>query len=401
MKRSSPRRAWRVVPMILVGSFAVMGQEPGPSAPALRRAAEGDRGRRPRPGYAPDAEAAAATATSSGRRSPSPASSPRPSRAEDSPEYYRVLEDNLFKLKARDFGPAAAAPGRRLDAQKGAEPEFTALRQRVRMDVEDLASLYRDPAWQRNFHRWLQEVNAAQQPLRIIGGEQAAAGELPDCVAVGSDTGFCCSGTLIGRDLVVTAAHCVRGSCASRVYIGVNSNQPATGRVVKVRKAIPHPDYNPLIDAGDVALLVLDAPGRRPAPEDRPGPADRRGVLDSGSSASASREFGTFGVQMKVDTIVASGSCGAADAQQRYGCNAGREIVAGGNGADSCNGDSGGPAYVRDADGKLLLAGATSRAAKNFLQALRRRRDLHPGRPLPRMDPQGRGRREGHLHRVT
>jgi len=286
----------------------------------------------------------------------------------DTAEHYRVLEKSLLTLKVKDYGEAVAFPGGRSVALKGAEPLFTALRKKVAEDVSDLTSLRSDPIWQKNFRKWLNEkVIPAQEPLRVIGGVETAEGEFPDCVAVGSDQGFCCSGTLISKDLVVTAAHCIRGGCASRIYIGNNSNQPITERVFRIRKAVVHPAYNLFNSSHDIALLVLekqvpDVTPRQIASSDLVNQSYSVRLVGFGIS-----ENGVFGVQFKVDTIVASNFCGAMEAQQKYGCNADWEIVAGGLGADSCNGDSGGPAYVL-ADGRLFLAGATSRATRNSIR---------------------------------
>jgi endonuclease G len=51
------------------------------------------------------------------------------------------------------------------------------------------------------------------------------------------------------------------------------------------------------------------------------------------------------------------------DAEQELGFESDLEFVAGGLGFDSCNGDSGGPAYI-DAGGRRVLAGLTSRATE-------------------------------------
>lgn len=78
---------------------------------------------------------------------------------------------------------------------------------------------------------------------------------------------------------------------------------------------------------------------------------------------------------------MASPDCGTNEAQQKYGCNAGIEMIARAPFLDkeSCNGDSGGPAYMWSGS-DWLLAGATSRATKES------QRNCGDGRIYTRVD---------------
>ena len=55
------------------------------------------------------------------------------------------------------------------------------------------------------------------------------------------------------------------------------------------------------------------------------------------------------------------------DAEAQLGFESDLEFTAGGNGRDTCNGDSGGPAYIT-ANGVLKVAGLTSRPFRTFNQ---------------------------------
>jgi len=202
-----------------------------------------------------------------------------------------------------------------------------------------------------------------EDPLRIFGGSQTDPGEFPDCVAVGSSSNWCCTGTLIGRNVVVTAGHC-EATCASRIFIGTNVD--SAGRVIKVKQAIRHPDYSQAGNRNDLTVLILAEDVKDVTPRPIAASAD----IDAASFVRlvgyGFTEFGDFGVQNKVDVFIGSASCDTSQAQSKFGCNADKELVAGGNGHDSCNGDSGGPAYVVVGD-KTYVAGATSRATRNSL----------------------------------
>ncbi|GAA1293196.1 S1 family peptidase [Saccharothrix xinjiangensis] len=214
--------------------------------------------------------------------------------------------------------------------------------------------LYADTAYLAN----LREVVADRE--RIVGGTPTS--DFPDCVAVGSATGWCCSGTLVAPDAVVTAAHCARGGCGQRVFSGEDVRAP--GRVVAVREAVVHPSYGASGPHGDIAVLLLAEPlGTAPraiAPAGALGGASFVRLVGYGNTDFQGRTG--YGRRREVDVPLAGNLPG-------YGADPGTEFVAGAPNLDrdSCNGDSGGPAYVRVGEG-WLLAGATSRATDNSVR---------------------------------
>lgn len=192
---------------------------------------------------------------------------------------------------------------------------------------------------------------------RIIGGAPTA--EFPECVAVGSLAGFCCSGTLIAPRLVLTAAHCARAGCSRQVLIGEDVSNPAA-RKYFVTEVVVHPEYGsgPF---NDLALLILSEPVVGVAPREiAQGDAPERAkfVRLVGYGATDSNGKLGYGVRRTVDVPVATPDAA-------YGADPATEFVAGApfTNMDTCPGDSGGPAYV-EIDGEWLLAGVTSRATK-------------------------------------
>jgi hypothetical protein len=88
---------------------------------------------------------------------------------------------------------------------------------------------------------------------RVIGGARVPAAEFLDCVAVGNDRQWGCTGTLITPKVVVTAGHCA--DFATRVFVG--SDVTRAGRVVKVKKRVRHPQYH-RGKHNDLMVLILE-----------------------------------------------------------------------------------------------------------------------------------------------
>jgi secreted trypsin-like serine protease len=206
--------------------------------------------------------------------------------------------------------------------------------------------------------------------LRVIGGQEVPPGEFLDCVAVGSDTTWGCTGTLIASNTVLTAGHCA--DFATRVYFG--SNVRKKGQVVRVKKRVRHPQYHKS-DNNDLMILILEAEvpvaPRRLATKAQIDKATDGRVVGFGHSNA----FGTsgYGIKRLVDVPVASAACrgktkGQTDAMT-YGCDPSLEIVAGRPmlAKDGCKGDSGGPFYLLVKKDTWVLGGATSRATKSSM----------------------------------
>jgi secreted trypsin-like serine protease len=217
-------------------------------------------------------------------------------------------------------------------------------------------SIYSDPMYLANSRKLIRDHS------RIVGGIPTS--DFPECVAVGSDSAWCCSGTLVAPNIVVTAAHCVKGGCAARVFIGEDVAFPNDGDVIKVHTQVMHPSYQPPESAGDIAVLILGSDAnvqpRQIATADQLGAATFVRLAGYGNTDP----FGSrgYGRRRMVDVPIAGND-------PKYGADPQSELVAGAPflDRDSCNGDSGGPAYVQS-DGQWFLAGATSRATTSSLR---------------------------------
>jgi secreted trypsin-like serine protease len=223
-------------------------------------------------------------------------------------------------------------------------------------------SIYEDERYIKNAREYLRSIAE-----RIVGGTETR--DFPDCVAVGSETGWCCSGTLIAPNVVLTAGHCDR-SCASRVLIGSDIDS-ASAVVINVAEAVRHPDYNSGGMHHDLTVLILE----RDVGTVTPCRIADAGAIDGAiyvravgfGNVDRNGSFG-YGLKRQVDIPIASVSCSAITDPATYGCDADLELIAGQPflNRDTCNGDSGGPVYIR-VGAEWHLAGATSRATDNSI----------------------------------
>jgi len=228
--------------------------------------------------------------------------------------------------------------------------------------------IYDDPRFLANARTLAKRTTGG---MRIIGGRVVPAGQFMDCVAVGNDAQFGCTGTLIAPNVVVTAGHCV--DFATRIGIGADvSSLPLT--VIKVKKKVRHPKYHKGLH-NDLMVLVL----AKNVVGVTPRALATKAMIDAATDArvvgfgnvDAAGTFG-YGVKRYVDIPIASNSCegsvGGHDDHVSYGCDPKYELVAGRPllAQDTCTGDSGGPIYLPKGNG-WVLAGATSRATDSAM----------------------------------
>jgi endonuclease G len=231
---------------------------------------------------------------------------------------------------------------------------------------------------QGDVNRGTRRATAPRELERIIGGEDVPPGGYPSCVCIGDATRWFCSGALIGPRVVLTAGHC--GAGITRIMVAGNRVSPwldSAARVIAVQSVYLHPEYRAPSNENDINLLILAEQANLP-----PVPLASSAQLQSAEGIELvgfgyndpSRPLG-FGTKRQVHVPMAP-ILGLAPGENltgleaQLGFHSAYEFVAGrkGLGIDTCNGDSGGPAYLKDPTLGPLLAGLTSRATRSGTQ---------------------------------
>lgn len=198
---------------------------------------------------------------------------------------------------------------------------------------------------------------AYQGFLKIVGGTEAFVGEFPFIVSMQSSYyGHYCAGSLIAKNWVLTAAHCVDGITPKSILIGIhNQSDTSTAEKFTATKIIKHPNWDKNTMNFDYALIKLSGESKHNAirlnTKEITGNVTFTvagwGVTSEGSS-SISKKL------LKVDVpFVDQQTCSLS-----YPGSITDQMICAGfkdGGKDSCQGDSGGPLIMGTGSSTVLV----------------------------------------------
>ncbi|XP_046967304.1 trypsin-1-like [Vanessa cardui] len=183
---------------------------------------------------------------------------------------------------------------------------------------------------------------------RVVGGGAVTPGEFPWLAAVKRDGKLICGATVVARDHLITATHCVYEVEASRltVLVGEHDVNKSRSEGIRVSHVFQHPDFNRYTYDNDIAVLRLAEPIPdnlyRPAclPDDEDTLAGVDAVVSGWGSTIEKGPPSNIPMKAQVQ-IWSQEECRGAGYGRRKVTP--RMLCANAPERDSCTGDSGGP----------------------------------------------------------
>ncbi|MEQ1636925.1 MAG: serine protease [Methylococcales bacterium] len=218
-------------------------------------------------------------------------------------------------------------------------------------------------------------ATALNNHAKIIGGETAINNEWPWVAALvyRSDITVFCGGSLIAKNWVLTAAHCVNNKVNSLdVLINRAQLSSTQGERIAVKHILIHPLFNPKTLQNDIALLQLvEASQTKPInilteQSDQDNAGQNAIALGWGNLSAFNKTFPDYLQQVELP-IISNDDC-----KKRQTSVRDTMLCAGfaEGGKDTCEGDSGGPLIVFDRESQSWRqAGITSFGASNCAAA--------------------------------
>ncbi|XP_055908440.1 trypsin-1 [Eupeodes corollae] len=192
----------------------------------------------------------------------------------------------------------------------------------------------------------------SNEEIRIVGGKPTGVNQYPWMARIVYDGKFHCGGSLLTKDYVITAAHCVKKLRRSKIrVIFGDHDQHITTESKAIQRAVTtivkHRSFDPDTYNNDIALLRLRKPIvfskiMKPIclPRLNYDPAGRTGTVVGWGRTSEGGELPAIVNQVKVPILTIT-EC----RNQRYKSSriTSSMLCAGKSKMDSCQGDSGGP----------------------------------------------------------
>ncbi|XP_039273511.2 neurotrypsin-like isoform X1 [Styela clava] len=209
---------------------------------------------------------------------------------------------------------------------------------------------------------------------RVVGGRKAKTATWPWIVRIKNKGSQNCAGTLIHRQWVLTAAHCVTGTTASDLSIKYDKRRKMIrNNVGEIGvTSISRSNYtNDTVPRNDIALLKLEKlvnvnkyadilclPRYQ---SENPDPGTRCWIAGWGNIKNDKMQENGF-YQADIPIMSTKACNGKQDYDNYYHLVDENMICAGYNdgGVDSCNGDSGGPLMCNRVDGSWYVSGIVS-----------------------------------------